>query len=59
MNRHEAPQSYETAVLEARAVALAERGQFPDGFGRHRAPIDPAAEHANNLRANELFTVAS
>jgi len=59
MSKHAALYTFTTGVLEARAIALAERGQFPDGFGRHRAVVDGPTELRNKIRAALIFTAAS
>lgn len=59
MSKHVAEKNPATIVLEARAVSLAEHGQFPEGFGRHRAPVDGPTELRDNLRTALFLLGAS
>lgn len=59
MSKHLAERTIETGLLEWAAIVLAERGQFPEGFGRHRATVDSVAELRDNLRTATFLTSAS
>jgi len=59
MSKHTATPNDATTVLEARAVSLAEHGQIPDGFGRHRATPEGLIVILDELRIARHLLVAS